>query len=101
MQKIKSVCPECGKRNDFYLSTNAEQLAEFETQLENDSQDFGLNHTVEDFKARPNQNAICPECLQNPIECPCGCDYYIRDSRNWNEIRTIIDSYNRPVRKLC
>lgn len=90
MQKIESVCPECGKRNDFYLSTNAEQLADFENEPDNPN----LKHIVEDFKTRQNQNAVCPECLQNPIECSCGCDYDIQDSKNWPEIKTVIDSYN-------
>lgn len=94
MRKIESICPECGKQNDFYLSKNAEQLEDFEAELENEPDDSNLKNTVEDFKARQNQNEVCSECLQNLIECPCGYDYDIRGSKNWLEIKSIIDSYD-------
>lgn len=93
MKTIKSVCPECNAENNFYLSTNAEYLAEFKNDLEKEPDDLNTKNVVKDFESRTNQNEICTESLANYIGCKCGCDYDIKDSKNWNEIENIINNY--------
>lgn len=93
MKTIKSVCPGCNAENNFYLSTNAEYLEDFKNDLEKNPNDLNIKNVIKDFESRANQNEICAESLANCIGCKCGCDYYIQDSKNWNEIENIINNF--------
>lgn len=91
MIEVDSVCPECKNTNTVPFSTVADQLTLAEQDAEKDPNDKDLKNEIEFLKAKKNKNSICDEILiEMPIACShanCKCEYTIRDSDNWDEIK--------------
>ena len=82
---IDSICPDCNKKKRLGFSSIQELLNDLQTDLEQNSNDSDLKLIINNINNYEKKDLI--PSIQFPIQCNCGCDYDISDSKNWNEIK--------------
>ena len=86
--EIETICPQCGTENVISAFSVQEHLDSTKSELENGFNSGNLKSVIHEFEGIENKQLCFP--VQLPIECEnedCGCDYDIRESANWNEIK--------------